>query len=276
VRVIRENGSDQWLGISGWWGKLCGRSQSGRIKVNQALSNQTSGSVVGVLARPHPALSPRRGCLLGPRRAWRKRPLGRTVKFSQAQSSQIKPELATNRSGKDLFWNAEQGRRTQGTKEASATRSRRIKEYQIESNRIKPVGVQDGLMVDGGQWLVASCWWRKRRAESTPVKPSQTKTMKEMLTNKVKQSSPGGDIDAGRLRCLCDLLSKELASPPRTAWFSRISGPIIAGQSRPVQPNQTKSNQIKPNQTKSNQIKPNQTKSNQIKPNQTCGGCGVD
>jgi hypothetical protein len=78
----------------------------------------------------------------------------------------------------------------------------------------------------------------------------------------------------------------------RIAWFSRISGPISAGQSKQIKPNQTcggevlqfkdsqalvlpkkiGSNPVRPSQTsqtQSNPVKPSQTRSNPVKPSQT-------
>jgi hypothetical protein len=93
---------------------------------------------------------------------------------------------------------------------------------QTKSNQIKPnqtcERVGGGGGVDSGQWLVASGWWRKRQAESSPVKPSQTQSNR---------------FDSG--------LSKNttIISEMLMLW------PWIA----PGLANQTKSNQIKPNQT---------------------------
>ncbi len=63
------------------FGRGCWNSQSGPVKPNQTFQ----------MARPHPALSPWRGCLVGPRRVCRMRLLERSVRPGQTKSNQFRP-----------------------------------------------------------------------------------------------------------------------------------------------------------------------------------------
>jgi len=116
--------------------------------------------------------------------------------------------------------------------------------------------------VDSGQWLAASCWWRKRRAESTPVEPPN-----QGESNQIKPPAGGaGRIvqqprkDARRrlasavaLRALAGRVGGASRKRRRCcgcATFARYRG-YSPGLAR-IKPNQGESSRIKPNQTKSN------------------------
>ena len=91
---------------------------------------------------------------------------------SQTRSNSV--QLYQTRKGQGLA-----GVRT-NSKRPALRAARPSRNNQSRSNQIKPnqtcERVERGCEVDRGQWLVASGWWRKRPAESGPVKPSQTQS----------------------------------------------------------------------------------------------------
>jgi hypothetical protein len=105
---------------------------------------------------------------------------------------------------------------------------------------------------------VASCCCRKKLAEGTLVKPSQTKTMKQKLTKETKLSwfQPGVIPTQGTFVAFAIFCAKKLASPLRAARFSRISRRLsqILGRSGSFALPNYEISEASP--TKSDQIKP--------------------
>jgi hypothetical protein len=199
--------SGQWLVASFWcrhdtvqngesWDNLCMRISCSWV----------SGNGDGSEARPHPALSLRRGCLLGPHWVWRERLLGRRFCGSglmgrmgpigrigpyQTQSNQIKPSAGGQCIRRERAQNAQKVLWLWdfcliAAMPLALRESRRIKANQTESNQIKPRRGRSG------QWTVGSGWWRKRGAEYGPVKPGQTGQTESNRSNRVKPSQTRG------------------------------------------------------------------------------------
>jgi hypothetical protein len=184
---------------------------------------------------------------------------------------------------------------------------------QGESNQIKPNQtcgvVGGGCGVDSGQWLVASVRWRKKPAESRPVKPSQTQSNRfdsgssrnktilgELLmlvpwpklqpVGLIKANQTKSNLRRGK-KCKFQrfTVQNSMVKTPQFAEKAKQGWSLLHGMytcaieimiiimkegiGRRVA---DRSNAVKPSQTQSNPIKLGQTGSNRIKPNQTCDG----